>query len=501
MPKVNSFSDLALPPRDPAAEVWRWLYHGLRSAIVERRLGPGARLPSTRDLACQYGVARGTVTTAYDQLLAEGYVFATVGSGTFVAAGLGQARGPAPGQPRGLPRRSVRLSKRAEKLPATTSMRAPEPGYGRAFRSFEPALDLFPTEVWARTVSRVLRRAPRALYGHGDAVGYLPLRRAIAEYVGSSRGVRCSVDHVFVTSGAQPALSLVGRLLLDPGETAWVEDPGYTAAHLAWQAAGARLVHVPVDEEGMVVSVGREAAPHARLAYVTPANQFPLGATMSADRRLELLAWAAASNAWIVEDDYDGEYRYAGRPVASLQSVDRSGSVIYVGTFTKLLFNALRLGFMILPDRLVDPFARARSLEERHPPTLDQAALADFIVDGHFGRHVRRMRQVYADRLGLLKESSDRSLAGTLDVVNAAAGMRTIGWLNPQRSDRRAAELAHAHGLEVVPLSAFAERTTLRPGLVLGFAGIRPQDIRRGVETLARALDVRRDHRHRHALP
>lgn len=489
MPKSDAFSDLTLPAAPRGMDMWRWLYQSIRTAIVERRLPPGARLPSTRELARQYDVARGTVTTAYAQLLAEGYVSAQVGSGTFVSTDLAAHAESTKATPR-VTRRPLRVASRAAVTETLVTGQPVRPGCGRAFRSYEPALDLFPTELWARTVSRVLRRAPRSLYGHGDPMGYLPLRRAIAEYVGASRGVRCSPEQVFITAGAQPAISLIGRVLLDPADSAWVEDPGYTAGQVALGAAGAQLVYVPVDAEGLLVSAGRAAAPHARLAYVTPANQFPLGMTMSAARRLELLDWAAASNAWIVEDDYDGEYRYVSRPAASLQSVDRRGSVVYVGTFTKLLFNAIRLGFLILPDRLVDPFARTRAYEERHAPTLDQAALADFILEGHFGRHVRRMRQVYADRIGVLKDAADLWLAGTLDVVRADAGMRTIGWLNRDRSDRRSAETARAAGLEVVALSAFATRAAVPPGLLLGFAGIPPPELRRGVQVLARALEA-----------
>lgn len=487
MPKVESFQDLTLPSRDRHVEKWRWLYQALRSAIIDRRLRPGSQLPSTRDLARQQGLARGTVTAAYAQLLAEGFAFAQTGAGTFVSTGpAAAAPPPAAGAPR-----ATGLTTRASRALAGVSAHGAPATHGRAFRVYEPALDLFPAERWARTAAHVLRRAPRALYGHGDPIGYLPLRRAIAEYVGPARGVRCVPEQVLITAGAQHALSLLGRLLLDLGDAAWVEDPGYPGVRQAWRAAGARLVHVPADAEGMRVSEGRRLAPHARLAYVTPANQFPLGTVMSADRRLELLDWASASHAWIVEDDYDAEYRYAGRPVASLQSVDRRGTVIYVGTFTKMLFNALRLGFMVLPEQLVDSFARARSIDDRHPPTLDQATLTDFIVDGHFGRHVRRMRQAYAERLEVLLESSDRALGGLLEVQRAGAGMRTIGWLTNARSDRPAAESALAHGLEVVPLSAFAEDVALRPGLVLGFASVPPAEIRRGVAVLARALSGR----------
>jgi GntR family transcriptional regulator/MocR family aminotransferase len=359
---------------------------------------------------------------------------------------------------------------------------------GKAFRPFEPAIDLFPSELWARTAARVLRRAPRSLYGHGDARGYQPLRRAIAEYVGASRGVRCSPEQIIVTAGAQQALDLIGRLLLDPGDAVWMEDPGYPGAWQTFRAAGARLVWVPVDEDGMDVEAARRLAPRAKLAYVTPANQFPLGVTMSADRRLELLRWAVKAGAWIVEDEYDAEYRYHGRPVASLQSVDGSGSVIYVGTFTKMLFNALRLGFVVLPERLVGAFEAARSFVDRHPPTLDQAILTEFIYEGDFGHHVRRMRHTYAERMGVLKQAADQQLADVLDVVAAASGMRTVAWLKGAMEDQMAADRARLLGLEVIPVSAFCREHRQQAGLILGFAACNASELRRGVSTLARAL-------------
>jgi GntR family transcriptional regulator/MocR family aminotransferase len=490
MPKSDAFQDLALAPRRGDQELWRWLYEQLRAAIVEGRLRPGARLPSTRNLGTQYGVSRGTVTMAFDQLMAEGFTRAEVGSGTYVASGI-----PDPVMPRGsrtLPqgqRSTAGLSKRGHAAVANINLMPVPRAVGRAFRAFEPALDLFPSELWARTAARVLRAAPRSLYGHGDPAGYLPLRRAIADYAGASRGVRCTPEQVIVTSGAQQALDLVGRLLLDLQDEAWMEDPAYPAVWQAWHAHGARIVRVPVDRDGLMVSEGRRLAPRARLAYVTPSNQFPLGVTLSAERRMELLAWASAAGAWIVEDEYDAEYRYSGRPVASLQSVDRAGSVVYVGTFTKMLFNALRLGFLVLPDRLVDAFVRARSLVDRHPPTLDQAILAEFVSEGHFARHVRRMRQVYSDRMGTLKRAADQRLRGLLDVDVAVSGMRTLGWLEKHRSDRRAAERARELGLEVTALSGYVTAFPQKPGLILGFAGVNPRELTRGVEVLARALE------------
>lgn len=483
MAKVDRFEDLALPARGATSELWRWLYEGLRAAILDGRLRPGTKLPSSRQLAAQYQVSRGTVTMAFEQLLTEGYTQAQTGSGTFVAV---QAERPKPKGSR--VEMDQQLSRRAaEDLHDVEILPAPKAG-ARAFRGFEPAIDLFPSELWARVASRVLRKAPRSLYGQGDAAGYTPLRRVISEYVGAARGVRCLPEQVLVTSGTQQALDLLGRLLIEPGDVVWVEDPGYPPVRQALRNHGGRVIAMPVDAQGLVVEAAIAKAPRAKLAYVTPANQFPLGVTMSAERRIELLRWARASRAWIIEDDYDAEYRYFGRPVASLESLDDHGSVIYVGTFTKMLFNALRLGFMVLPDRLVEPFARARSIIDRHPPTLDQAILAEFISEGHFGRHVRKMRQAYADRMEVLVEAADKQLKGLMQVDRCEAGMRTIGWLKSGRQDQRVAERAKQRGLEVIALSSFAVEASQSPALILGFGGVPPRELRRGVQVLSEVL-------------
>jgi GntR family transcriptional regulator/MocR family aminotransferase len=490
MPKAETFQDLSLRTSTKDQELWRWLYTELRAAILEGRLRPGVRLPSTRNLADQYGVSRGTVITAFDQLRAEGYTRTEVGSGTYVASGLpehflsatrSRSTPDLPPSKATLSRRAREILKGIEVLPAPHSV-------GKAFRAYEPAIDLFPVDLWARTAARVLRRAPRSLYGHGNASGYQPLRRAISEYVGASRGVRCSPEQIIITSGAQQALDLIGRFLLDPGDQVWMEDPGYPGAWHTLRAAGGRIVPVPVDHDGLDVGAALKLAPRARLAYITPANQFPLGVTMSADRRIDLLNWAASAGAWIIEDEYDAEYRYYGHPVAALQSLDRSGSVIYVGTFTKMLFNALRLGFMVVPERLVSAFEAARSFVDRHPPTLEQAILAEFITEGHFGHHVRRMRQVYGERMAALKAASDKQLGGLLEVVNAPSGMRTLAWLKISTEDKTAAQRARMLGLEIIALSTFAIKHSQKPGLVLGFAGCSPSELSRGVSALARAL-------------
>jgi GntR family transcriptional regulator/MocR family aminotransferase len=389
MGKEATFQDFSAGSPPDGQDLWRWLYVALRAAILDGRLKAGARMPSTRSLASQYSLSRGTVVAAFDQLQSEGYTHTKVGSGTYVAleaAGRAVSDNSTPDLSSGSRQSEARLSKWGERYLRKADVVSAPLHVGCAFRDYEPAIDLFPTELWARVASRVLRRAPHSLYGKGDARGHQPLRCAIAEYVGS---------------GTQQALDLLARFLIDPEDKVWMEDPGYPGASQAFVSAGGRIVSVPLDQEGLIVKAGRKLAPHAKLAYVTPANQFPMGVTMSADRRVELLRWAACANSWIIEDEYDAEYRYFGRPVASLQALDRSNCVIYVGTFTKMLFYALRLGFIVLPERIVDAFAAARSFVDRHPPTLDQAILAEFISDGHFGHHVRRMRQLYAERMDI----------------------------------------------------------------------------------------------------
>jgi GntR family transcriptional regulator/MocR family aminotransferase len=370
----------------------------------------------------------------------------------------------------------------------TTFLQPASHSIGKAFRGYEPAIDLFPVELWARIAARVYRKAPRSLYGQGDAGGYPPLRRAIAEYVGLSRGIRCSPEQIIVTLGAQQALDLLARVLLDPGDEVWMEDPGYPGASQAFQNAGASVIPIPVDGDGIDVARAIKSSPAARLAYVTPANQFPLGTVMSAERRAELLSWAARAGAWIIEDEYDAEYRYSGKPIASLHSIDRTGSVIYVGTFTKMLFNALRIGFIVVPERVGEAFRIARTFIDRHAPTLDQAVLTEFIIEGHFGHHVRRMRQVYSERSQLLTEEANKHLSGLLDVEHAQSGMCTVAWIKTGITEMALTRRAEQFGLEVAPVSSFVNKYAQKPALFLGFAGCNANEIKRGVLVLEALL-------------
>jgi GntR family transcriptional regulator/MocR family aminotransferase len=481
--------ELVLAPRDARTPAHRWLYGALRAAILRGRLRPGARLPSTRNLAVQYGLSRGTVVAAFAQLIAEGYISGTVGSGTYVSAvlpdellqvaALAGPEGPLPAAPR-------RLSRRAAQVAAFPAI---EPRPLRAFRPNLPALDQFPTALWAQLASRRLRRASLRMLIGCDNAGYAPLRAAVADYLAASRGVACHPDQVLIVSGIQEALDLVARLALDPGDAVCMEDPGYGGARRVFLAAEARIVIAPVDDEGMRLPPARQLR-GVRLAYVTPAHQYPLAVAMSLPRRLALLAWARAAGALVFEDDYDSEFRYAGRPLPALQSLDRGGGqIIFAGTFAKVLFPSLRLGYLVAPSDLVDRLTAALSLIHRHAPLLDQTVVCDFIAEGHFGRHLRRMRQLYAERLAVLMECAQRQLAGRLELSPVEAGLHTIGWLGDGITGEAAARAAAARDVEVVPLARFHRGAMQRDGLQLGFAAVGPREIRRGVDELARALE------------
>jgi GntR family transcriptional regulator/MocR family aminotransferase len=488
MAKRTTTPALMLPLREPGMPAHRWLCTALRAEILQGRLRPGARLPATRDLAGQYGLSRGTIVSAFEQLKAEGYLEGTVGSGTYVNKVLPdellqvtlKARTSQPVQ--GAERRALSaFGARARPVPSY-DFHAP-----RAFRANQPALDLFPTALWAQVAARRLRRASANLLLGCDPLGYRPLQEAVAESLRASRGVKCVPEQIAIVSGVQEALDLTARLLLDPGDRVCLEDPGYVGAAAVFEACGARIAPVKVDGEGMVLPGARLRG--ARLAYVTPSHQFPLGISMSLPRRLALLEWARQAGAMIFEDDYDGEFRYSGRPVPALQGLDRHGLVLYSGSFSKVLFPSIRLGYLVVPLDLMDAFAAAKSVTSRHAGVPEQAVLCDFITEGHFGRHVRRMREVYAERLAVLQESARQRLAGLLEISGIDAGLQTAGWLCGSTEGETAAAAAAGRGVEVTALSRYSRGPVAREGLHLGFAAVDPREIRRGVEELAVALE------------
>jgi GntR family transcriptional regulator/MocR family aminotransferase len=321
-----------------------------------------------------------------------------------------------------------------------------------------------------------------------DGRGYRPLREAIAEYLRTSRGVRCNAEQIMIVSGIQQALDLLARVLLKRHDPVWMEDPGYFGASVAFGSVGARIIAVPVDEEGLSVSAGRKICPHAKGAYVTPAHQFPTGVTMSLERRMAILNWASRSGAFVIEDDYDSEYRFEGQPVPALQSLDNHSSVIFIGSFSKTLFPSLRLGYVVLPPSLADYLLAFRYRTDFRNSNFDQAVLCDFIVEGHLARHLRRMRSLYAGRLAALIEGSKQHLNGLLELSNVRAGLYTIGYLKNGMTSRQTEKLAADQGIEVLAVDRFTLRRPDPKALLLGFAAYDETVIRRELARLAKAL-------------
>ncbi|MGI5227813.1 PLP-dependent aminotransferase family protein [Actinoallomurus sp. CA-142502] len=448
------------------------IYRRLREAILDGRLRPGDALPATRELARRLDVARNTVGVAYDRLAAEGFVAGRVGAGTFV-----QETGSAP---RGAPAASpLRPRARWESV-------APWPGWLGARPAFDfrvglPDPRLFPYETWRRMMARELREPASA---SADPAGLPALRAAIARHVGVSRGVRASADDVIVTGGIQQALDLVGRVLLEPGDLVAVERPGYPPARMLFRSLGLRVAGVPVDAEGLRV----DALPDdARAVYVTPSHQFPLGMPMSLARRTALLAWAGRHGAAVIEDDYDSEFRFGGRPIEPLQNLDRGGLVLYTGSFSKVLVPRTRIGFLVAPASLRAALVAAKFVTDWHSPLPAQAALARFIDEGALARHVRRMRHEYEGRHALLMSTLRREFAGRLDPVPSTAGLHISAFTTAD--PEAAAERARAAGAQVHTLAEVAMDPAARPGLVLGYGAIPAARIEAGLARLSDAMN------------
>ncbi|MBP2333934.1 GntR family transcriptional regulator/MocR family aminotransferase [Saccharothrix coeruleofusca] len=458
------------------------IYHQVRDAILDGRLRPGERLPPTRELARGLAVARNTVAVAYERLAAEEFVVARVGAGTFVATprtGAPVTARRAPGG-RGVRPRPVW----DEVAPAVAAPTGDTPPV-HDFRVGAPDAGLFPFATWRRLVADELRAsAVRAVAGYADPGGHPRLREAVARHTGVSRSVRADAEDVLVTQGAQQALDLLGRVLLEPGDLVAVEEPGYPAARLLFRSLGARVVGVPVDGEGLVV----DALPDtARLVHVTPSHQFPLGVPMSPTRRAALLEWAARRDAVIVEDDYDSEFRFGDRPLQPLQSLDRTGRVVYVGTFSKTLLPLLRLGFLIAPAALRPALRAAKRLTDWHGDHIGQAALARFIDSGELSRHVRRATRVYAQRRERVVAALRADLADWLDAVPSAAGLHLAATLKPDVDADVAAVLgaARASGVAVENLAAYCADGPPRPGVVLGYGAVTAEGVTEGLRLLA----------------
>jgi len=468
----------------------RQIYNAYRKAIVQHTLRPRERVPSTRTLADELGVSRIPVLNAYAQLLAEGYFEARVGSGTVVSSNLPeQVMRPQHSFPRPPSRKVPRLrSVNYADLPSAHSVVRWLAGRRGAFSPGQPALDQFPFKIWSRLVARRCRDLSIASMHYGDPMGFRCLREVIASYLRTSRGVRCEADHIMIVSGSQQALEISTRVLLERGSRVWIEEPGYRFARDVFHLNGCRVVPVPVDSEGMDVEAGMRRCRSAEAALVTPSHQYPMGATMSASRRLQLLEWAHNSGSWIIEDDYDSEYRYEGMPISSLQGLDPGNHVVYIGTFSKVLFPTLRIGYVVIPPDLVERFIAVRLTMDISPPNFFQLVLADFIQEGHFSRHIRRMRLLYRERRSALLESIRNELDLAVTVLGEQAGLHVSVTLPHGFDDHELSERAARDGLWLVPLSSsYIERPSPQ-GFILGFSNIPAGEIPRSMKKLKNIL-------------
>ncbi|WP_010587967.1 MocR-like pyridoxine biosynthesis transcription factor PdxR [Schlesneria paludicola] len=463
----------------------------LRRAILEGRLHPNERVPSTRGLAATLGVGRITVATVYEQLTSEGYLVATVGSGTRVSKTLPERflNAPKPKGPKPTGNAVSSLSAQGRKIAEFGRLINFDSGRPVPFRPHVPALDAFPREIWERLTTRRQKRLPRDLLARVDPLGYRPLRESVAGYLGASRGVRCTADDIVITAGVQQGIDLIARLLIDPGDRVWLEDPGYKVARPVLEMIGAEVISAPLDQDGFDIATATRTLPSPRLIYVSPSCQWPTGVTMPLARRLELLSWVERSGAWVLEDDYTGEFRYGGRPLPALQGLDRSGRVIYMGTFSKVLFPSLRLGYFVAPPGLAEAFGVARWLADRHSPPLEQAVLADFIDGGHFARHIRQMRTLYAERQAAVVDAAQKELSTALIIPPAQAGMHLVAHTTGVSQEAAMAAASKA-GIAFHPVAWYSTRTPLPSGLILGYAAYTPEASRRAMKAWARALDT-----------
>jgi GntR family transcriptional regulator/MocR family aminotransferase len=550
MPRQASELMIALAARRPGTTIARWLYGELRAAILDGRLLRGARLPATRDLATRYAISRGVVVGVFEQLREEGYIASRVGAGTTVRLQLSEdllARAdrsdsaPRPGQSdrhgghrdaghrdaghrdaghrdagqseRGAGHRETGqrgagpsergagpsergASARSDRGAAAAAgpSRREQPPLGRPFCPIEPALAAFPMPLWARLTAQVLARTtPRSL-ARGAPGGSRALREAVAAHLGASRGVACSPDHVVIVSGVQQGLDLVARLVIRPGDPVWLEDPGYSGAAAVFRNAGAAIVPVRVDGDGLDPADGRRRCARPAAVYLTPAHQFPLGSALSLDRRVELLGWAAATGAVLIEDDYDSEFRYSGHPLPAMKGLRGGESVFLLGTFNKALFPSLRLGYMVVPDAWLDRVLALRYATDLYPPALSEAVLAAFIAGGHFARHLRRMRELYGSRRAALQREIERTLGvgGALRLPATEAGLSTPAHLARSIPIRAVIEHAAPSGLDLWRLDRFALRRRDLHGFALGFAAFTERQLRDAVAALARAIDAAR---------
>ncbi|RYX98810.1 PLP-dependent aminotransferase family protein, partial [bacterium] len=452
--------------------LYQQVYSSLRSAILEGLLRPGYRMPATRTLSIELGVSRNTILIAFDQLTAEGYLKSFVGSGTFVSDFLPENLLQVNGE-KSKSKKSgsinIRVSKRSNDISNILSTANNLSREVKTFKHGSPSIADFPFKIWKKISGDIIQKLPEKTLGYGDPAGYWPLRQAIATYLRTYRAVKCEAEQVIIVSGSQQALDFTGRLILDPGESVLMEDPGYMGAKGAFYSSGLKLVPIPVDDQGIITDYLTNSDSEARLCYVTPSHQYPLGSVLSIKRRMELLDLAVKNNFMILEDDYDSEFRYSGKPLPSLQGLDKSDRVIYTGSFSKVLFPALRLGYLVVPPQLIETFTTLRSLTDRGSPVLEQSIIAEFIQSGDFYRHIRKMRKLYHERQKILVSEIDKQLEGLLTVKETDSGMHLVGWLPENCNDQAVSKYLYSKGIIAPALNDYCLEYKQKPGLILGY--------------------------------
>ncbi|MGO4588528.1 MocR-like pyridoxine biosynthesis transcription factor PdxR [Paenarthrobacter sp. 2TAF44] len=473
----------------------RQLYSQLRTQILAGSLPNGTRLPSTRTLVSELGVSRITVVTAFEQLTAEGFLRSRAGDGTYVDTLWSDNTPPQPTSRPPLSERGAATSSRGTDL-FSEAPRAWSPDATESFLPSQIASSAFPASTWKRLLGRHAGRTDQSFIGYSDPNGYRPLREAIADYVNDTKGLDCTADQIVITSGAQQAFNILAVLLLDADDPVIVEDPGHIAGRLAFQSQGCLIQGVPVDDEGAVLPDDRGDAPAARLALLTPARQHPLGTAMSPARRSDWITWAQQNDSWIVEDDCDSELRYRGKLLPTLFGLDLSRHVITVGSFSKVLAPSIRLGYCVLPEDLVQPFASVSSVIGRAPAVLLQAALADFLTEGHMHAHLRRTRRLYSARQDALLNAIQHQLSHRIVPAQVDAGLHVMGWLQEQLDDIDVARGLAASGVYTYPLSEYRLTHQLPPALLIGFAGTAEEHMPAAVGRMATAWDRWADSKH-----
>lgn len=470
--------------------LYKQLYDNFRKSILEGKFSPGQKLPGTRTLAAELNISRNTVVSAFEQLLLEGYIKGKIGAGTYVNE-----------IPDNILNVKEKVNRKKSGKKITTNLISqlgnPELIHRNTsseeiipFQNGVPSLDEFPIKTWFKLSNQTARATSELQLGYGDAAGYKPLREEIASYLRTYRAVNCTADQIIIVNGSQQGLDLVMRVLLNPGEAVWHEDPGYFGARASMLFAGAKIFPSPLDEEGLDIEYSSRKYPSPKLIYTTPSHQFPIGLTMSISRRIQMLQYASKNDCWIIEDDYDSEFRYTGSPLPSLQGMDKNNCVLYLGTFSKVLFPGLRLGYLVLPDpEMLNLFVSAKSMMDRQSPTFEQIVTYHFLKEGYFTKHIRKMRTLYKERQEFLINEVEKDLGDFVKLKSSDAGMHLIAWLPEVFDDMRISKNAKENNLLVYPLSEYVLKFKQKPGLLLGYTAFSKPELKEGVQKLKKIFN------------